>query len=56
MNDAHKLGLVVHPYTFRADVLDEFSSFDEMLQTILIDAKADGGFTDFPDKMVDFLK
>lgn len=56
VNDAHKLGLVVHPYTFRADALDEFSSFDEMLQTILIDAKADGGFTDFPDKMVDFLK
>ena len=41
---------------FGLDALGEFSSFDEMLQTILVDAKADGGFTDFPDKMVDFLK
>ncbi len=55
VSDAHKLNLVVHPYTFRADSLDEFSSFDEMMQTILFDANADGGFTDFPDKMVAFL-
>lgn len=54
--DAHKLGLVVHPYTFRADALAEFSSFDEMMQTLLIDANVDGGFTDFPDKIIDFLK
>ncbi|APG65994.1 glycerophosphodiester phosphodiesterase [Tenacibaculum todarodis] len=55
VSDAHKLDLVVHPYTFRADALDEFSSFDEMVQTILFEANADGGFTDFPDKMVSFL-
>ncbi|MCH3881486.1 MULTISPECIES: glycerophosphodiester phosphodiesterase [Tenacibaculum] len=55
VSDAHKLDLVVHPYTFRADSLDEFSSFDEMMQKILFDANADGGFTDFPDKMVAFL-
>lgn len=55
VKDAHKLGLKVHPYTFRADQLDEFSSFNEMLQVLLVEANVDGGFTDFPDKMVQFL-
>ena len=55
VSDAHKLRLKVHPYTFRADALYEFSSFEEMMQTILIDANVDGGFTDFPDLMVRFL-
>ncbi|WP_158838966.1 glycerophosphodiester phosphodiesterase [Polaribacter sp. L3A8] len=54
--DAHKLGLKVHPYTFRADALDEFISFDEMMKTLLIDANIDGAFTDFPDKVSTFLK
>ena len=56
VSDAHQLGLKVHPYTFRADSLDEFSSFEEMMQTLLIDANIDGCFTDFPDLVVDFLK
>lgn len=56
VSDAHKLGLKVHPYTFRADALDEFSSFEEMMQTLLIDANIDGCFTDFPDKVIAFLK
>ncbi|TYP99720.1 glycerophosphoryl diester phosphodiesterase [Tenacibaculum adriaticum] len=55
VDDAHKLGLKVHPYTFRADQLDEFSSFDEMMQVLFFEANIDGGFTDFPDKMVEFL-
>ena len=55
VDEAHRLGLVVHPYTFRADDLGEFSSFEELLQTILFEANADGGFTDFPDKMISFL-
>jgi glycerophosphoryl diester phosphodiesterase len=55
VSDAHKLGLKVHPYTFRADALAEFSSFKEMMQTLLIDANVDGAFTDFPDKVVTFL-
>jgi len=54
--DAHKLGLKVHPYTFRADELDEFSSFEEMMQVFFFKANIDGAFTDFPDKMVEFLK
>ncbi|TVZ56126.1 glycerophosphoryl diester phosphodiesterase [Lutibacter sp. Hel_I_33_5] len=53
--DAHELGLKVHSYTFRADALDEFSSFEEMMQTLLIEADVDGVFTDFPDLVVDFL-
>ena len=56
VSDAHKLGLQVHPYTFRADALDEFFSFEEMLQTVLVDANADGAFTDFSDLAVSFLK
>ena len=56
VSDAHQLGLKVHPYTFRADSLNEFSSFEEMMQTLLIDANIDGCFTDFPDLVVDFLK
>ena len=56
VSDAHKLGLKVHPYTFRADALAEFSSFKEMMQTLLIDANVDGAFSDFPDLVVEFLK
>jgi glycerophosphoryl diester phosphodiesterase len=56
VSDAHTLGLKVHPYTFRADALGEFSSFNEMMQTLLIDANVDGCFSDFPDLVVSFLK
>ena len=55
VSDAHKLGLKVHPYTFRADALAEFSTFKEMMQTLLIDANVDGAFTDFPDLVINFL-
>ena len=54
--DAHKLGLKVHPYTFRADALEEFSTFKEMMQTLIIEANIDGAFTDFPYLVVNFLK
>lgn len=56
VNDAHGLGLKVHPYTFRADQLSEFSSFEDMMQLLFYEANIDGAFTDFPDKMVAFLK
>ena len=55
VSDAHELGLKVHPYTFRADQLDEFSSFDEMMDVLFFEVNIDGAFTDFPDKMVNFL-
>jgi glycerophosphoryl diester phosphodiesterase len=56
IKDAHKLGLKVHTYTFRADQLDEFTTFEEMMQVLLIDANVDGAFTDFPDLVVSFLQ
>ncbi len=55
VEDAHKLGLKVHPYTFRADQLEGFSSFEEMMQVLFFEANIDGAFTDFPDKMIQFL-
>ena len=56
VSDAHKLGLKEHPYTLRADDLDEFLSFEEMMQVLLIEANVDGVFTDFPDKVKSFLE
>jgi glycerophosphoryl diester phosphodiesterase len=53
--DAHALNLKGYPYTLRADVLDAFSSFEEMMETLLISTNADGAFTDFPDLVVHYL-
>lgn len=48
--EAHRLGLVVHAYTFRRDALPEFAvSFDELVRLFVQDVKVDGLFTDFPD-------
>ena len=55
VEEAHKLGLIVHPYTFREDSLDEFDSFQQMIDVIIYQAGADGGFTDFPDRMKEIL-
>ena len=56
IKEAHKLDLVVHPYTFREDLLDEFDSFEQMIDVIIHQAGADGGFTDFPDRMKEILE
>ena len=56
VEEAHKLSLVVHPYTFREDSLDEFDSFEQMIDVIIHQAGADGGFTDFPDRMREVLQ
>lgn len=56
VTDAHKHNLKLHPYTFRADQLEQFSSFEEMMQVLFYEAHIDGAFTDFPDKMISFLK
>jgi glycerophosphoryl diester phosphodiesterase len=53
--DAHRLGLVVHAYTFRSDDLGDFDSFDDLLDVGFNQMKLDGIFTDFPDKSIDFL-
>ncbi|MDX1829735.1 MAG: glycerophosphodiester phosphodiesterase [Lutibacter sp.] len=52
---AHALNLKVHAYTFRADELGDFKSFDELLNTVLFKANIDGVFTDFSDKVKAFV-
>ena len=47
---AHEAGLLVHPYTFRADDLPAgFSSFEDLVRFFADDVGVDGIFTDFPD-------
>lgn len=47
---AHAAGLLVHPYTFRADELPQgFASFDETIGWFAGTLGIDGFFTDFPD-------
>ncbi|MDH3577904.1 MAG: glycerophosphodiester phosphodiesterase [Gammaproteobacteria bacterium] len=54
---AHKAGLAVHPYTFRADELPEgFASFDALLAFFIDNLAIDGLFTDFPDRVVQFVR
>ncbi len=53
---AHENGMIVHPYTIRKDKLPDYvSTVDELYKAVLIDADADGVFTDFPDLGVKFL-
>ncbi|WP_406828958.1 glycerophosphodiester phosphodiesterase [Microbulbifer sp. ARAS458-1] len=52
--DAHRLGLRVHPYTFRADpdqVPEDFRSFEEFVLFYFEEVHVDGIFTDHPDKV-----
>lgn len=57
VKQAHALGLVVHPYTFRADQLPEnIASFEQLLGIFLQQVGVDGIFTDFPDRAVNFLR
>ncbi len=50
---AHKHGLVVHPYTLRADSMPEWANnFEALLRMCYEDANLDGLFTDFPDRAV----
>ena len=47
---AHDNGLLVHPYTFRADDIPAgFASFEELIRYFADDIGIDGLFTDFPD-------
>lgn len=53
---AHEAGLVVHPYTLRADRLpDGVGDFTALLEAVLYTAGADGVFSDHPDQVRDFL-
>jgi glycerophosphoryl diester phosphodiesterase len=53
---AHRYGLKVHPYTYRKDDIKGFSSFEELLRISFDELKVDGVFTDFPDRVADYLK
>lgn len=56
---AHKYGMEVHPYTFRADkmAIPAFAgSYEGLLDLFLYDIGVDGVFSDFPDKTVNFIK
>jgi len=49
--EARALGLLIHPYTFRADELPGYAeSFERLLELFLHDLAVDGIFCDFPDR------
>jgi len=51
---AHTAGLLVHPYTFRADQLAPgFDSLAEMIAWFVDTLGIDGVFTDFPDQAIE---
>ncbi|WP_299974340.1 glycerophosphodiester phosphodiesterase [uncultured Pseudoteredinibacter sp.] len=55
VQEAHQAGLLVHPYTFRADkgqVPPQFKNFEEYLAYFYNVVGVDGVFTDFPDRTV----
>ena len=54
---AHDLNLLVHPYTFRRDLLPAYvADYGELLEIFLNDIGVDGVFTDFPDLTVEFIE
>lgn len=48
---AHEQGLLIHPYTLRADSLPTglADSFEALHEAVFMTVKADGAFSDFPD-------
>lgn len=53
---AHESGLLVHPFTFRADDLPPgFRCFEDMVHFFTGDLGVDGLFTDFPDRVYRYL-
>jgi len=59
VKEAHKAGLAVHPYTFRLDngqIPAYATSFEDMLDLFYYKIGIDGAFSDFPDRVVKFLR
>lgn len=57
VQEANKAGLVVHPYTLRADLLPPYvKNANELFELVLYTAGADGIFTDFPDLGKEFVE
>jgi len=55
VKNAHARNLKVHAFTLRADQLGKIPSFEKLLEIVFYGANIDGAFTDFPDKVVEFL-
>lgn len=55
---AHDRGLVVHPYTLRADNYPDarYPTFADEVRKFYFDYKVDGVFTDFPDKVLRVIR
>ncbi len=54
---AHEAGLLVHPYTFRADAFPQgFDSYHELVCWFVYELRIDGLFTDFTDQTLDILR
>ena len=57
VKEAHEAGMIVHPYTFRVERVPPYAdSLEEMFDIYFNQVGIDGAFTDFPDRMVDFLR
>ena len=57
VTNAHNAGLVVHPYTLRADGLPkQFDTYADFVRKLYNEAKVDGAFTDFPDLTIQALE
>ncbi len=56
VSDAHTAGLLVHPYTFRADALPEGVSLEQLLELFVLQIGVDGLFIDQPDRLVRLLE
>lgn len=57
VSSAHDVGLIVHPYTFRADQMAPgFDSLQEMIRWFVDELKIDGVFTDFPDMALEAIR
>lgn len=57
VKEAHAAGLVVHPYTFRVEQVPAYAdSFEDMLTIFFNQVGVDGVFSDFPDRIVRFLR
>ncbi|MFT6349659.1 MAG: glycerophosphoryl diester phosphodiesterase [Psychromonas sp.] len=59
VKDAHQAGMQVHPYTFRIDegqIPEYAQDFEGFLDIFYNKAGVDGVFSDFPDRVVNFLK
>ena len=55
--NAHALGMIVHPYTFRSDDLPPgFESLEALLRFCVLELQVDGLFSDFPDQTIEILQ